>query len=204
MHDHIEGMDLISEVISIDQKSIGKTSRSIPATYMEIFDEIRTLFANTEKARDKGYKKVDFSFNIVGGRCEECAGEGVIVTNMHFMPNIESVCHICNGKRFSRDILSVDFDGHNIAEVLDMSVDEALSFFRDVKKINQKLKYLHNMGLGYLKLGQSSVSLSGGEAQRIKLAYELGRLNTAKKDFISSMNLLQDCIHLMLSVYWKC
>ncbi|SFR75916.1 excinuclease ABC subunit UvrA [Anaeromicropila populeti] len=175
-HDAILGLEYIKRVVYIDQTQIGKNSRSIPATYLGIFDAIRKLFAAEQEAIDRKYTASRFSFNQKGGRCEECQGEGIITTNMHFMPSVESTCKVCNGARYNRETLEIQYRGKDISEVLDMSVAEAIQFFSEQKDIMKKLQYMSDMGLDYLKLGQSSSSLSGGESQRLKIAYELSNV----------------------------
>lgn len=179
-HESIEGIEYLSGILNIDQTPIGKNCRSTPATYVGFYDNIRKLFAATSEAIDRKYTASRFSFNQKGGRCEECGGQGVITTNMHFMPDIETVCRVCNGSRYNRETLEIEYKGKNIADILDMSVNEAMAFFDENKQITSKLELLDQLGLGYLKLGQSSTTLSGGEAQRIKLATELGRIGMDK------------------------
>lgn len=176
-HELLEGHEHINNVIDIDQSPIGRSSRSNPATYIGFFDKIRELFANSEDAKAKGFSNADFSFNHNGGgRCDECNGDGFVTTQMQFMPDIETVCPVCKGARFGKDILEVKYKGKNISEVLDMTVEEAIDFFADNKNIVHKLKMMNELGLGYIKLGQSSTTLSGGEAQRIKLSSELSKI----------------------------
>jgi excinuclease ABC subunit A len=175
-HDEITGYESIGNIINIDQSPIGKNSRSNPATYVGFFDRIRELFANTTGAKEMGYEVAHFSSNSKSGRCEECSGNGIITTELQFMPDVETVCPVCKGTGFSKDILEVTYKGKNIAEVLHMSVEEAISFFEDQKYILHKLKVMKELGLGYIRLGQSSSTLSGGEAQRIKLATELSKI----------------------------
>ncbi|WBW95000.1 excinuclease ABC subunit UvrA [Oceanirhabdus sp. W0125-5] len=175
-HDSIEGYECINNVINIDQSPIGRNSRSNPATYIGFFNKIRDLFADTDDAKKWGYEKSHFSSNNKDGRCDECAGNGLLITELQFMPDVETVCPACKGTGFSKDILKVKYRGKNISEVLNMSVEEALQFFSDHKYIEHKLKVMAELGLGYIKLGQSSSTLSGGEAQRIKLASELGKI----------------------------
>ncbi len=179
-YDSIEGIEYISDIRNIDQTPIGRSSRSNVATYLGIYDSIRKLYANTEEAKNKGYNNTYFSFNTTEGRCENCNGEGRIVMELQFVQDITTVCPVCKGQRYKSDILSVKYRGKNIAEVLDLTVEEALEFFKDVNGIYRKIKVLNKLGLGYLKLGQSSSSLSGGEAQRIKLGKELGKLKKKK------------------------
>jgi excinuclease ABC subunit A len=175
-HDSIEGYDGISNVINIDQSPIGRNSRSNPATYVGFHDRIRELFADVPEAQERGYDHTYFSTNNKDGRCDECAGNGVIVTELQFMPDVETICPVCGGTGFSKDTLEIEFQGKNIAEVLDMSVEEAIAFFQGQTYIQHKLRVMNELGLGYLKLGQSSSTLSGGEAQRVKLATELGKI----------------------------
>ncbi|MCK5732007.1 MAG: ATP-binding cassette domain-containing protein, partial [Tenericutes bacterium] len=161
-----------------------RTPRSNPATYTGVFDEIRTLFEKTKEAKLRGYKKGRFSFNVKGGRCEHCAGDGVIKIEMHFMPNLYVECEECHGKRYNQETLQVKYKGKNIADILSMRVEEALEFFKNVPKIYKRLKTINDVGLGYIKLGQSSTTLSGGEAQRVKLASELYKRITDKSIYI--------------------
>jgi excinuclease ABC subunit A len=179
-HDELLGHEHVSDVIDIDQSPIGRSSRSNPATYIGIYDSIRTLFAETPDARTRGYTASTFSFNVKGGRCEECAGEGTITTQLSFMPDVEVVCPACKGARYHADTLDVKYRDKNIAEVLDMSIEEGLEFFHDHNSISRKISVLCDLGLSYLKLGHPSTILSGGEAQRIKLAGELGKLKRGK------------------------
>ena len=183
-HDKILGLDKIDKVINIDQSPIGRTPRSNPATYTGMFDQIRELFSLTNEAKLRGYKKGRFSFNVPGGRCEACSGDGIIKIEMHFLPDIYVPCEVCKGKRYSRETLEVKYKGKSIADVLDMTVEEALEFFKNVTKIRTKLETLMDVGLGYIKLGQSSTTLSGGEAQRIKLATELSKRATGQTLYI--------------------
>ena len=183
-HDKILGLDKIDKVINIDQSPIGRTPRSNPATYTGMFDQIRELFSLTNEAKLRGYKKGKFSFNVPGGRCEACSGDGIIKIEMHFLPDVYVPCEVCKGKRYSRETLEVKYKGKSIADVLDMTVEEALEFFKNVTKIRTKLETLMDVGLGYIKLGQSSTTLSGGEAQRIKLATELSKRATGQTLYI--------------------
>ena len=182
--DGIEGMENIEKVIQIDQSPIGRTPRSNPATYTGVFDNIRDLFAETQEAQMRGYNKGRFSFNVKGGRCERCWGDGVIKIEMHFLPDVYIPCEECNGTRYNSDTLEVKYKGKNIAEVLDMTIEESLQFFSNIPQIKNKLETLNNVGLGDVKLGQSSTTLSGGEAQRVKLASELYKKITDKTIFI--------------------
>jgi len=183
-HDSIEGMEYLDKVIDIDQSPIGRTPRSNPATYTGVFGDIRDLFASTQDARARGYKPGRFSFNVRGGRCESCAGDGLLKIEMHFLPDIYVPCDVCKGKRYNRETLEVKYKGKNIHEVLDMTVDEALIFFENLPKIRQKLVTLVDVGLGYIKLGQPSTTLSGGEAQRIKLSTELSKRSTGNTFYV--------------------
>ncbi|MFA5228468.1 MAG: excinuclease ABC subunit UvrA [Candidatus Paceibacterota bacterium] len=176
----IKNIEYINRIIKMDQSMIGKSPRSNPATYTKAYDEIRNLFAMTPEARMKGYKSGRFSFNVAGGRCENCQGRGTMEIEMHFLPNVEIMCDFCKGKRFNKETLSIHYKGKNIADVLDMTIEEAEKFFRDIPSINDKLKVLNDVGLGYLTLGQSATTLSGGESQRIKLGRELSKRNTGK------------------------
>ena len=183
-HDSIEGIEQLDKVIDIDQSPIGRTPRSNPATYTGMFDMIRDLFASTPDAKAKGYQKGRFSFNVKGGRCEACAGDGIVKIEMHFLPDVYVPCEVCKGKRYNRETLEVRYKGKNIFEVLDMTVEEAVTFFEHIPRIRQKVQTLYDVGLGYIKLGQPSTQLSGGEAQRIKLATELSRRSTGKTIYI--------------------
>ena len=180
----IKGIENLDKVINIDQSPIGRTPRSNPATYTGVFDLIRDLFAETSEAKARGYSKGRFSFNVSGGRCETCEGDGIIKIEMHFLSDVYVPCDVCHGTRYNRETLEVKYKGKNIAEVLDMTVEEALDFFANIPKIKNKIQTLYDVGLGYIKLGQSSTTLSGGEAQRIKLATELSRHSTGKTLYI--------------------
>lgn len=182
--DGIKGLEELDKVINIDQSPIGRTPRSNPATYTGVFDLIRDLFAGTQEARARGYKKGRFSFNVKGGRCEACSGDGIIKIEMHFLPDVFVPCDVCHGKRYNRETLDITYKGRNIADVLDMTVEEALDFFENVPSIRNKIQTLYDVGLGYVKLGQPSTELSGGEAQRIKLAAELSRKSTGRTLYI--------------------
>lgn len=182
LHEKILGAAQFQKIIMIDQSPIGRSSRSNPATYIGIFDMIRDLFVQLPAARMRGYRRSQFSFNIKGGRCETCHGEGMKRVEMHFLPDVMVLCEACEGKRFHRDLLEITYKGRNIADILEMSVEEAQQFFQAVPKISQKLRYLTEVGLGYLKLGQSATTLSGGEAQRLKLATELARVAIMKQE----------------------
>ena len=183
-HKDILGTDQLDKVINIDQSPIGRTPRSNPATYTGVFDQIRDLFAATADAKAKGYKKGRFSFNVKGGRCEACSGDGIIKIEMHFLPDVYVPCEVCEGKRYNRETLEVKYKGKNIYDVLDMTVEEALEFFKNVPSIERKIQTLYDVGLSYVKLGQPSTTLSGGEAQRIKLATELSRRSTGRTIYI--------------------
>ena len=180
----IKGLDNIDKIINIDQSPIGRTPRSNPATYTGAFDLIRDIFAGTNEAKMRGYEKGRFSFNVSGGRCESCNGDGVHKIEMHFLPDVYVPCEVCKGKRYNRETLEVKYKGKNIADVLDMTVEEALDFFENIPKIKQKIQTLYDVGLGYIKLGQPSTTLSGGEAQRVKLATELSKRATGKTLYI--------------------
>ena len=184
IHDRIEGVEQLDKIIAIDQSPIGRTPRSNPATYTGVFDQIRDLFASTADAKAKGYKKGRFSFNVKGGRCEACSGDGIIKIEMHFLPDVYVPCEVCGGKRYNRETLEVKYKGKSIYDVLDMTVEEALKFFENVPSIYRKIQTLNDVGLSYIKLGQPSTTLSGGEAQRIKLATELSRRGTGKTIYI--------------------
>jgi excinuclease ABC subunit A len=171
-------------VIDIDQSPIGRTPRSNPATYTGVFDQIRDLFAATADAKARGYKKGRFSFNVKGGRCEACSGDGILKIEMHFLPDVYVPCEVCHGRRYNRETLEVKYKGKSIYDVLDMTVEEALKFFEHVPSIQRKIQTLYDVGLSYIKLGQPSTELSGGEAQRIKLATELSRRSTGKTIYI--------------------
>ncbi len=180
----IEGLDHIDRIVHISQQPIGRTPRSNPATYTGVFDDIRELFSQTTDAKIKGYDKSRFSFNVKGGRCEACSGDGVKRISMHFLPDVYVPCEVCHGKRFQKETLHITFKGKNIADVLDMTVEDACEFFDAFPKIKSKLQTIVDVGLGYIKLGQSSTTLSGGEAQRVKLAYELHSKITPKTLYI--------------------
>ena len=180
----IKNFQEFDKIIDINQSAIGRTPRSNPATYTGVFDEIRNLFASTNEAKLRGYKKGRFSFNVKGGRCEHCQGDGVIKIEMHFMPDIYVECEECHGKRYNQETLQVKFKGKTIADVLDMRVEQALEFFKNIPKVYKRLKTINDVGLGYMKLGQSSTTLSGGEAQRVKLASELYKKITDRSIYI--------------------
>ncbi len=183
-HKRIEGVEQLDKIINIDQSPIGRTPRSNPATYTGVFDLIRDLFAATADAKARGYKKGRFSFNVKGGRCEACAGDGILKIEMHFLPDVYVPCEVCGGKRYNRETLEVKYKGKSIFDVLDMTVEEALKFFENVPSIRRKIETLYDVGLSYIKLGQPSTTLSGGEAQRIKLATELSKRSTGKTIYI--------------------
>lgn len=183
-HDRIEGIEQLDKIIDIDQSPIGRTPRSNPATYTGVFDLIRDLFASTPDAKARGYQKGRFSFNVKGGRCEACNGDGIIKIEMHFLPDVYVPCEVCGGKRYNRETLEVKYKGKSIYDVLDMTVEDAVKFFENVPMIHRKIKTLQEVGLGYIKLGQPSTTLSGGEAQRIKLATELSRRSTGKTIYV--------------------
>ena len=183
-HKGIEGLEQLDKVIDIDQSPIGRTPRSNPATYTGVFDQIRDLFASTADAKAKGYGKGRFSFNVKGGRCEACGGDGIIKIEMHFLPDVYVPCEVCGGKRYNRETLDVKYKGKSIFDVLDMTVEEAVPFFENVPSIRRKIETLNDVGLSYVKLGQPSTTLSGGEAQRIKLAAELSKRSTGKTIYI--------------------
>ena len=183
-YDKIEGTEQLDKIIAIDQSPIGRTPRSNPATYTGVFDLIRDLFASTPDAKAKGYGKGRFSFNVKGGRCEACSGDGIIKIEMHFLPDVYVPCEVCGGKRYNRETLEVKYKGKSIYDVLNMTVEEALKFFENVPSIARKIETLNDVGLSYIRLGQPSTELSGGEAQRIKLASELSRRGTGKTIYI--------------------
>ncbi len=183
-HKEIKGIEYLDKIIDIDQSPIGRSPRSNPATYSGAFDDIRDLFATTNEAKVRGYKKGRFSFNVKGGRCEACKGDGILKIEMHFLPDVYVPCEVCHGKRYNRETLEVKYKGKNIAEILDMTVEAAVQFFENVPKINRKLQTIYDVGLGYIKLGQPGTTLSGGEAQRVKLASELHRRSNGKTLYI--------------------
>ena len=183
-YDEIVGIDNFDKIINIDQSPIGRTPRSNPATYTGVFTPIRELFASTPDAKARGYTAGRFSFNISGGRCENCGGDGIIQIEMHFLPDIYVPCDVCHGKRYNRETLEVKYKGKNINDVLEMTVEEACEYFKNIPKIYNKIKTLYDVGLGYIKLGQSATTLSGGEAQRVKLATELSKRSTGKTLYI--------------------
>lgn len=183
-HKSIEGLENIDKIVDIDQSPIGRTPRSNPATYTGAFDIIRDVFANTNEAKMRGYKKGRFSFNVKGGRCEACKGDGILKVEMHFLSDVYVPCEVCHGKRYNRETLEVKYKGKNIYDVLDMTVEEAIDFFKNHERVLRKLETLRDVGLSYIKLGQSSTLLSGGEAQRIKLATELSKRATGRTLYI--------------------
>ncbi len=179
-HDRIEGLEKLDKIISIDQSPIGRTPRSNPATYTGLFDLIRKVYASTNEAKAHGYRENRFSFNVRGGRCEACAGDGLLKIEMHFLADLYVTCEVCKGKRYNHETLQIKYRGKTISDILEMTVDEALKFFEHHAGIRQKLKTLHEVGLGYIRIGQPSTTLSGGEAQRVKLATELSRRATGR------------------------
>jgi len=183
-HTAMSGLEHLDKVVDIDQSPIGRTPRSNPATYAGIFTPIRELFAGTQEARSRGYKPGRFSFNVKGGRCEACQGDGVIKVEMHFLPDVYVPCDVCKGKRYNRETLEIQYKGQNINEVLSMTVEEAREFFDPIPSIARKLQTLMDVGLAYIKLGQSATTLSGGEAQRVKLAKELSKRDTGQTLYI--------------------
>lgn len=183
-HKEIKGIDYLEKVIDIDQSPIGRTPRSNPATYTGVFDDIRDVFAATNEAKIRGYKKGRFSFNVKGGRCEACRGDGIIKIEMHFLPDVYVPCEVCHGKRYNRETLEVKYKGKNIADILNMTVEDSVEFFENIPKIKRKLQTILDVGLGYIQLGQPATTLSGGEAQRVKLASELHRRSNGKSLYI--------------------
>ena len=183
-HTSILGIDNLDKVIAIDQSPIGRTPRSNPATYTGVFTDIRDLFASTADAKARGYKANRFSFNVKGGRCEACQGDGIVKIEMHFLADIYVPCDVCKGARYNRETLEVKYKGKNIYDVLEMTVEEGLEFFSSIPKIKRKLQTLYDVGLGYIKIGQPATTLSGGEAQRVKLSTELSRRSTGKTVYI--------------------
>ena len=182
--DGVEGLEFVDKVIGIDQQPIGRTPRSNPATYTGVFNDIRTVFSQTQDAKMRGYGPGRFSFNVRGGRCEACSGDGIIKIEMHFLPDVYVPCEVCGGRRYNRETLEVRYKGKTIYDVLDMTVEEALEFFKNVPTIHRKIQTLYDVGLSYVKLGQPSTELSGGEAQRIKLATELSKRGTGKTIYV--------------------
>jgi len=180
----ITGIEKLDKVVDIDQSPIGRTPRSNPATYVGLWDDIRKLMASTQESKARGYSPGRFSFNVPGGRCEACKGDGQVKIEMHFLPDVYVPCEVCNGQRYNRETLQVRYRGKNVYELLDMTVDEALEFFSSIPRITRKLQTLHDVGLGYIRLGQPATTLSGGEAQRVKLSSELQRVQTGKTFYI--------------------
>ena len=183
-HRAIHGLDQLDKIIAVDQSPIGRTPRSNPATYTGLFDVIRDMFSKTQEARTRGYKPGRFSFNVKGGRCEVCKGDGQIKIEMHFLPDVYVPCEQCHGKRYNRETLEVKFKGKSIADVLDMAIEDALGFFEHIPKVRRRLETLNAVGLGYVRLGQPATTLSGGEAQRVKLATELSKVATGRTLYI--------------------
>src|SRR6478735_6133363 len=183
-HKRIRGLEHLDKIISVDQSPIGRTPRSNPATYIGLFDQIRDLFSKTQEARARGYKPGRFSFNVKGGRCEVCRGDGQIKIEMHFLPDVYVPCEQCHGKRYNRETLDIRFKGKTISDVLEMSVEEALGFFAKIPKIKRRLQTLHDVGLDYVRLGRPATTLPGGEAQRVKLAAELAKVATGRTLYI--------------------
>lgn len=183
-HDSVDGLDQIDKVIDIGQSPIGRTPRSNPATYTGTFDMIRDLFARTPDAKIRGYQQGRFSFNVKGGRCETCRGDGVLKIEMHFLPDVYVPCEICKGKRYNRETLEVKYKGKSIADILQMTIEEAVEFFKAIPKIHKKLETLLEVGLGYIRMGQPATTLSGGEAQRVKLSSELAKRSTGRTIYI--------------------
>ena len=205
-HGHFEGISALDKVINIDQSPIGRTPRSNPATYTGLFADIRDLFASTADAKARGYSSGRFSFNVKGGRCEACCGDGLVKIEMHFLPDVYVPCDVCRGKRYNRETLEVLYRGKSISDVLDMTADEALDFFENLPRIREKISTLVEVGLGYIKLGQSSTTLSGGEAQRVKLATELSRRSTVRTMYIldePTTGLHMYDVHKLLEVLQK-
>ncbi|MBQ0083406.1 MAG: ATP-binding cassette domain-containing protein, partial [Clostridiales bacterium] len=202
----ITGYENLDKIIDIDQSPIGRTPRSNPATYTGVFGDIRELFAQTKDAKQKGYSAGRFSFNVKGGRCEACEGDGIIKIEMHFLPDIYVPCEVCGGKRYNSETLDVKYKGKNIYDVLEMTVEEGLSFFSAVPKIQRKLQTLFDVGLGYIKIGQPATTLSGGEAQRVKLATELAKRSTGKTIYVldePTTGLHSYDVHMLIGVLQK-
>ena len=205
-HDKILGIENLDKIVAISQNPIGRTPRSNPATYTGVFDDIRTLFTTTKEAKMHGFEKNRFSFNVKGGRCEDCRGDGVKKIEMHFLPDIYVPCEVCHGTRYNTETLNIKYKGKNIAEVLDMRVSEALEFFENIPKIRRKLQVIEDVGLGYIKLGQSAPTLSGGEAERVKLAKELQKVSTGKTLYVldePTTGLHTDDIKRLLAILQK-
>ena len=204
--DEIKGVEYLDKIIEIDQKPIGRTPRSNPATYTGLFTFVRDLFTKLPESKIRGYKPGRFSFNVKGGRCESCEGDGIIKIEMNFLPDVYVTCEVCSGNRYNRETLEIKYKGKNIAEVLDMSVSQALNFFENIPQVFKKLSTLNEVGLGYIKLGQQATTLSGGEAQRIKLASELSKMSRDKTIYIldePTTGLHFEDIKLLLSVVQK-
>jgi excinuclease ABC subunit A len=207
-HSRIEGLDLIDKVIDIDQSPIGRTPRSNPATYTGLFTPIRELFTQLPDAKMRGYGPGRFSFNVKGGRCEACQGDGLVKIEMHFLPDVYVPCEVCKGRRYNRETLEVRYKGRSIADVLDLTVEDALGFFENQRRIAEKLELLNDVGLGYIHLGQAATTLSGGEAQRVKLATELAKRDTGRTLYIldepttglhfEDVRLLLDVLHRLV------
>ncbi|HEY9015908.1 MAG TPA: ATP-binding cassette domain-containing protein, partial [Gemmatimonadales bacterium] len=207
-HSRIEGLDLIDKVIDIDQSPIGRTPRSNPATYTGLFTPIRELFSQLPEAKMRGYGPGRFSFNVKGGRCEACQGDGLVKIEMHFLPDVYVPCEVCKGRRYNRETLEVRYKGRSIADVLDLTVEDALEFFANQRRIAEKLELLNDVGLGYIHLGQAATTLSGGEAQRVKLATELAKRDTGRTLYIldepttglhfEDVRLLLDVLHRLV------
>ena len=205
-HTEITGIQYLDKIINIDQSPIGRTPRSNPATYTSVFTDIRELFASTNDAKIRGYSSGRFSFNVKGGRCETCEGDGIKKIEMHFLPDVYVPCEVCKGKRYNHETLEVKYKGKNIYDVLDMTVDEAVEFFKNIPKISRKLSTLKDVGLGYIKLGQSATTLSGGEAQRVKLATELSKRPTGKTVYVldePTTGLHIADVHILIGVLQK-
>jgi excinuclease ABC subunit A len=183
-HDEIDGLQLFDKVVSVDQSPIGRTPRSNPATYTGVFTPIRELFAGVPLSRERGYGAGRFSFNVKGGRCEACQGDGVLKVEMHFLPDVYVTCDVCHGRRYNRETLEIQYKGRNIHEILQLTVEQALEFFAAVPAVARKLRTLADVGLGYITLGQSAITLSGGEAQRVKLSLELSKRETGRTLYI--------------------
>ncbi len=193
----------MKKIVDIDQTPIGRTPRSNPATYTGVFDDIRGLFANTNDAKLRGFKKGRFSFNVKGGRCETCHGDGILKIEMNFLPDVYVPCEVCHGKRYNAETLEVQYKGKNIVDVLNMTVDEAVDFFSAIPKISRKLQTIKDVGLGYVSLGQSATTLSGGEAQRMKLASELHKKKPMVRTSTFLMSQQRVCIQKISVNYWE-
>jgi len=202
-HDGLEGVEHLDKIIAIDQSPIGRTPRSNPATYTGMFTDIRTVFSQTTSSKLRGYGPGRFSFNVKGGRCEACEGDGIIKIEMHFLPDVFVPCEVCKGKRYNRETLEVKYKGKTIHDVLEMTVEEGLAFFDNIPKIKRRLQTLYDVGLGYVKIGQSSTTLSGGEAQRVKLATELSKRPTDRTIYIldePTTGLHSADVHMLIQV----